>query len=187
MCNTPDRTVAESGKQMDRRTAYTRMVIKESLTTLLEKKHLNEISVKELCELCDINRATFYRNFSDIYDVYEQMEVELTNDSFSSGDIREDRYQLLELIYKNQVFYREFFYSRLESKFIKETIANMYEEMKSYLISVNRYDEKVFRISYQYNYYGAIGVISEWLSEGCPESPKEFGDILYGIVEKQYQ
>ncbi len=172
---------------MDRRTAYTRMVIQQSLTKLLESKHLKEITVKELCGLSDINRATFYRNYLDIYDVYEQMEVELTQNAFSSGDISESRYQLLELIYDNQAFYREFFYSRLESPFIKKTISDMYEEMKAYLISVNRYDEKVFRISYQYNYYGAIGVITEWLTDGCQDSPKEFGDILFSIVEKQYQ
>ncbi len=58
---------------MDRRTAYTRMVIKDSLMQLLEKKHLSEITVKELCELAQINRATFYRNYMDIYDVYEQI------------------------------------------------------------------------------------------------------------------
>ncbi len=172
---------------MDRRTAYTRMVIQQSLTKLLETKHLKEITVKELCELSNINRATFYRNYLDIYDVYEQMEAELTQNTFSSGNIRESRYQLLEMIYDNQAFYREFFYSRLESPFIRKTIADMYEEMKTYLISKNKYDEKVFRISYQYNYYGAIGVITEWLTDGCPDSPREFGDILYSIVEKQYQ
>ena len=64
-------------KKLDRRTAYTRMVIKESLYKLLEKKHLSEITVKELCAQADINRTTFYRNYMDIYDLYEQLEEEL--------------------------------------------------------------------------------------------------------------
>ncbi len=172
---------------MDRRTAYTRMVIKDSLIKLLEKKHLSEVTVKELCELAEINRATFYRNFMDIFDVYEQMEEELTASAFDQLDIDEARYKLLEVIYENQTFYREFFYSRLESKYIKETIVQMYDHMKEYLIVNNRYDEKLFKISYQYNYYGVIGVIKEWLADGCPDGPQEFGDILYAIVEKQYQ
>ncbi len=173
-------------KKMDRRTAYTRMVIKESLVKLLEGKHLSEVTVKELCELAQINRATFYRNFMDVYDVYEQMEEELTSSAFADQDISESRYSLLEVIYGNQSFYKEFFNSRLESRYIKSVIQKMYDEMKKYLIENNRYDEKTFKISYQYNYYGAIGVIQEWLNDGCVESPKEFGDILYSIVEKQY-
>ncbi len=105
---------------MDRRTAYTRMVIKDSLIKLLEDKHLSEITVKAVCELAQINRATFYRNFMDVYDVYEQMEEELTASAFEGITIEEARYKLLDLIYENQTFYREFFFSRLESKYIKE-------------------------------------------------------------------
>lgn len=177
----------KSEKKMDRRTAYTRMVIQEALTDLLKEKHLDRITVKEICEKADINRATFYRNYMDIYDLYEQMEEELTENAFADGDIESDRYKLLEIIYENQSFYREFFDSRLESRFIKATVKTMYDQMKELLQKRGTYDERTFEISYQYNYYGAIGVIREWLNAECPETPKEFGDILYGIVEKQYQ
>lgn len=174
-------------EKIDRRTAYTRRVIRESLEKLLEKKHLSEITVKELCEEADINRTTFYRNYLDIYDLYEQLEEELTEKAFADGNIEEDRYKLLKVIYENQTFYREFFDSRLESRYIRQTIQKMYDEMKKLLIERGTYDEKTFRILYQYNYHGAVGVIREWLDGGCRESPEEFGKILFGIVEKQYQ
>ncbi len=99
---------------------------------------------------------------------------------FTSGTESVDMFFIDEVL-------KEFFNSRLESRYIKNVIQKMYDEMKTYLIENNRYDEKTFKISYQYNYYGAIGVIQEWLNDGCAESPKEFGDILYSIVEKQYQ
>ncbi|MGI6204659.1 MAG: TetR/AcrR family transcriptional regulator [Anaerovoracaceae bacterium] len=175
------------GKKMDRRTLYTRMVIREALYDLLKEKHLAQITVKEICEKADINRATFYRNYRDIYDLYEQLEEELTSSVFADGDIENDRYKLLKIIYENQSFYREFFESRLESQYIKKVIDIMYDRMKQLLIKRGTYDEQTFRISYQYNYHGVIGVIKEWLSAGCPEKPEEFGNIIYGIVEKQYQ
>ncbi|MDD5922946.1 MAG: TetR-like C-terminal domain-containing protein [Eubacteriales bacterium] len=140
-------------KKTDRRTLYTRKVIREALFDLLNEKHPDKITVKEICEKADINRATFYRNYMDIYDLYEQLEEELTSSAFSDGNIENDRHKLLEIIYENQAFYREFFESRMESRYIKKV----------------------------------IGVIKEWLSSGCPEKPREFGDIIYGIVEKQYQ
>lgn len=171
---------------MDRRNKYTQTVIKEALFTLLENKSLSQITVKELCQIADINRTTFYRNYTDIYDLYEKLEKELVSKTFSNDDIVNDRYKLLELIYENQSFYKEFFNSRLESKFIIDTVKNMYNQMKQLLISRGSFDERTFEISYQYNYYGVIGVLKEWLNAGCPEQPKAFGDILYSIVEKQY-
>ena len=77
----------KNGKKLDRRTAYTRMMIRDSLYRLLEKKHLSEITVKELCEGAEINRATFYRNYADIYDLYEKLEEELTESAFADGNI----------------------------------------------------------------------------------------------------
>lgn len=171
---------------MDRRTAYTRMVIKESLYKMLKTKHLTQITVKEICGDANINRATFYRNYLDIYDLYEKLEIELTQRAFSDGNIETDRYRLLEVIYDNQDFYREFFYSRLKSKFIKKTIDEMYSQMLVLLKQRNTYDERSFQISYQYNVHGIIGVLEEWVNAGCPEKPETFGNIIYGIVEKQY-
>ena len=172
---------------MDRRTAYTRMIIRESLYKLLEKKHLNQITVKELCEEADINRATFYRNYEDIYDLFEKLEEELTGEAFRSHDLTNDRYTLLEIIYENQPFYREFFDSHLESRSIRQAIKETYAQMQEILKQRGTYDEKTFAIAFQYNYYGAVGVIKEWLDGGCREKPQELGDRLYAIVEKQYQ
>lgn len=172
---------------MDRRTKYTRMVIKDALYQLLEHKHLPEITVKEICEIADINRATFYRNYKDIYDLFEQIEEELTREVFQNHDIEKDRYRLLEVIYQNQPFYREFFDSHLESRYIRETVQKTFEEMKQLLRKRGTYDEQTFAISFAYNYHGAIGVIREWLDGGCRLQPRELGDMLYGIVEKQYQ
>ena len=144
---------------IDRRTAYTRMVIKEALYALLEKKHLSQITVKELCEKAGINRATFYRNYADIYDLYGKLEEELTEGVFSDDNIETARYKLLELIYENQAFYKEFFESRLESPYIKKMVWAMYDQMRSLLIQRGTYDDRTFEIAYQYNYYGVIGVL----------------------------
>lgn len=172
---------------MDRRTAYTKMAIKESLYKLLEKKHLPQITVKELCQEADINRATFYRNYQDIYDLFEKLEDELTRTAFGSDDLETDRYKLLEVIYENQPFYREFFDSHLESRYVRQTMEKAYTQMKEILMQRGTYDQKTFSVAYQYNYYGAVGVIKEWLDGGCREKPHELGDVLYSIVEKQYQ
>ena len=64
----------------DARVRYTRRVIKESILRLLEDRPVNRITVKEVCEAVQINRATFYAHFTDCFDVLNQMENDLLAD-----------------------------------------------------------------------------------------------------------
>jgi len=58
----------------DRRVRKTKRVLREGLAELLTKKNIQKITVRELTEKVDIHRSTFYANFMDIYDLYEQTE-----------------------------------------------------------------------------------------------------------------
>ena len=61
---------------MDRRVKYTKMIIRETFINLLEKKSINKITVSEICKEADINRATFYRYYLDVYDLYDKVRDE---------------------------------------------------------------------------------------------------------------
>ncbi len=61
----------------DRRIKRTRRFLSLALVELLRQKPINQITVKELTDRTDINRATFYRHYQDIYDMLGQMEQEL--------------------------------------------------------------------------------------------------------------
>lgn len=47
---------------------------------LLKEKPVNKITVKELCELSQINRATFYTHYSDCFALLESIENELIDE-----------------------------------------------------------------------------------------------------------
>ena len=59
---------------MDRRTKYTKHIIEDTFLGLLEKKDIGSITVTEICEIADINRATFYRYYVDIYDLLKNIQ-----------------------------------------------------------------------------------------------------------------
>ncbi|MFA9376401.1 MAG: TetR/AcrR family transcriptional regulator [Lachnotalea sp.] len=58
----------------DARIRYTKMRIQNAFIKLLDEIPLNKITVKEVCKIAQINRATFYRYYKDPYDWIEQME-----------------------------------------------------------------------------------------------------------------
>ena len=57
----------------DARVRYTKKVLRESLLYFLQFKSITEISVKEVCERAEINRATFYKHYKDCCDLLEQI------------------------------------------------------------------------------------------------------------------
>ena len=59
---------------MDRRVKYTKKIITETFLNLLKEKEINKITVSEICNIADINRATFYRYYLDTYDLLEKIE-----------------------------------------------------------------------------------------------------------------
>lgn len=60
----------------DRRVKRTKKLLRDSLFTLLQQKSINEITVTELTEVADINRATFYFYYTDIFDMLDQIQNE---------------------------------------------------------------------------------------------------------------
>lgn len=60
----------------DARVHYTKMRIREAFLNTLREKPVNKITVKELCEKAEINRATFYSHYADAFDLLEQIEKE---------------------------------------------------------------------------------------------------------------
>ena len=86
----------------DARVRYTQRVIKESFLMLLRNKPVNKITVKEVCELAELNRATFYAHYSDCFALKESIEQELL-DAFGQSLIYLDGFDvsvLIEAIYK---------------------------------------------------------------------------------------
>lgn len=64
-------------KAVDRRVRRTRGRLRQALTALLREKELKDITVRELTDLADVNRGTFYSHYQDVYDMARQLEQDL--------------------------------------------------------------------------------------------------------------
>ncbi|MBR6428779.1 MAG: TetR/AcrR family transcriptional regulator [Clostridia bacterium] len=92
-------------RKTDARVRYTKRAVKEAFLSLLREKPINKITVKEVCGLAEINRATFYSHYSDCYALMESIEQELLGAftqalgllrGFDSGMLIEAIYRMVE-------------------------------------------------------------------------------------------
>ncbi|MEY8752796.1 TetR/AcrR family transcriptional regulator [Alkalicoccobacillus gibsonii] len=175
-------------EKIDRRKRYTRHALKEALVGLLKEKSISSITVKELCEMADINRSTFYGHYTDPYDLLEKISEEVVDDMYNTlnqynFNEEEEALQMTEKIleyaaeksdlcqvllsgsadttFKRQVMELT---QRIIMKDYMKTM-NMQEEISSYL--------PLLVLS------GSIDAIENWLVHGQQESPKEMALLIH--------
>ena len=65
--------------KVDRRVIKTKRSIHKAMTQLMAEKDINDISVKEIADLADINRKTFYNYYSGVYQLVDEIEDEIVD------------------------------------------------------------------------------------------------------------
>lgn len=70
----------------DRRTRYTRMMIRDSLLTAMQQKPFSKVTVTEICKMAEINRGTFYLHYYDLNDVLDDLIKEFIQDAVPALD-----------------------------------------------------------------------------------------------------
>lgn len=90
-------------RKIDRRTLYTRSVIKDALLELLEEKTFDKITVSSVCKQAEITRATFYLHYDNLSAVLDELLDEaLMISEENAGHPAYDVIQMLNLILRHE-------------------------------------------------------------------------------------
>ena len=118
--------------KMDRRSRRTRNALTAALMALLKEKPLKNITVTELAERADVNRATFYVHFQDVYDMFDQVKLEFCDicrdlvDAHSHELARNENRPFLEDIFRyfaaNEDAFATIFGENADGAFFSEVI-----------------------------------------------------------------
>ena len=174
---------------MDRRVKYTKKVIKDTFLSLLEKKDISSISVKELCDIADVNRGTFYRYHEDIYDLLKKIEEEFIEEiresnsmvHMSNHSIYTFTKEILDIFENNKKLVRVLFNADSNIYFLDDVLEVAYEKCignwESNIDSDN-YNELENSVVFIFN--GALGVINYWVKNDFNIS----SDLLAKYIEK---
>lgn len=122
-----------TNKKMDRRTRYTRQVIKDSLLRELHKKPFSKITVTEICKVSDINRGTFYLHYYDVDDLLDDVLTDAladTSDVFNHvlcPSKLDCTYPLCEKI-QNSSYYQILFFDDIASARLMDKLIESHKE-----------------------------------------------------------
>lgn len=92
----------EKQRKTDRRTIYTKSIIKDSVLILMEQMQFDRLSISAVCKEADITRSTFYMHYDNLTQVLDELiadALQLAEQDASSPIA--NMYQFLELLRKN--------------------------------------------------------------------------------------
>ncbi len=172
---------------LDRRKKYTRLVLKESFMNLLQEKPITSITIKELCELADINRSTFYSHYRDLHDLLSKIEdniIEDLNETLYAYNYTKNEEaiqmteKLLEYLAENRATFQILFSEHGNPTFQKKVMMVAHTHL---LKSLNGKKKNIpFNSEFLSIYIanGSIHVVQHWLKHELKESPKEIAEII---------
>jgi AcrR family transcriptional regulator len=172
----------------DRRVKYTKMVIKNSFIKFLKQKPISKISVKEICDDADVNRATFYARYLDQYDLLQQIENEVINDineylkGYNFKDIKlvpvEMIEKILEYIKENAELFDLLLNLNGDIKFQQEVIKIIGMQHFIPMIGTEFINIEDAEYIFYFLACGAVGVIQMWLKNGLKKPANEIAKLI---------
>ena len=176
----------------DRRIRRTRRQIRRALAQLMQQKSASEVTVKELVDLADINRSTFYLHYSDIFDLLGAVEEELFREIRAAVDahpvsaFEQEGLAFIEevfsILYENREICAALVGPHGDMAFLHRIERMMAENVLSQL--QENFPDRRSSIDYGYAFCttGAVGLIKHWLAAGCAEPPREMAQQTYRMI-----
>lgn len=159
---------------------FTRQAIMYSLLKLLQEKSIDKITVKDICELCEINRNTFYYYYSDIYQVLEELLKFETEKSLKEDQKYESFYEDFLKRYHLIIEYKKAVYNLYNSK-NRDLILKYFQDIIEDFVEKYVYKEVKGKkllpedIKFIIDFYSSsmIGNIFRWMRKGMQEKQEQ--------------
>lgn len=175
---------------MDRRTRYTKQVIKDTFLSLLKEKDITKISVMELCKECDINRATFYRYYVDIFDLLRKLEDEFIEEvrqsylkhDYSDYDLNDYVLDLLRACINNKEFVKILFNNKSGIIFLHEVLEDAYQICKLKWQNIfPRVSDEIEAYTTTYIFNGTLGIVNYWVQNDFDKDIDTVASIIQDL------
>lgn len=180
---------------VDRRVRKTRRQLRECLITLLKEKKVQDITVRELTDMADLNRGTFYLHYKDVFDLLEKTEAELQED-FNQLVCKHDAVDLKQrpsvifneiysLVYDNADMIEILLGENGDLNFVNRLKQLIREKcLKDWMEVFRSGNAAAFDAFFSFIVSGCIGLVQYWLQTGLKETPEQMAKLTEHIITK---
>lgn len=175
----------------DRRAQRTKRGLQDVLIKLLQTRNLQKISIRELTELADISRGTFYLHYTDIFDLYQAVEdsvVDGITAIVASPSPVKDEDSLEHMIGAIFEYLAEHINAceallRTDSaSFLAHVFARNRPSSKETWGTIFGTDDHARAYSYVFISYGFAGILKHWMDNGKRETPRQIASIVKQLL-----
>ena len=155
--------------------------ITNSLFELMKVKPYNDISITEITDKANVNRVSFYRNFTSKEDIIDKWIKSTTQNFLFKSDISYQKDSTLDYFTKLFTHLEKY---KTEAMLIYN--ANLFNLLK------NEFDNNLINLhKKEYSNYksyflagGIFNVYYFWLINGCMETPYQVAEKLVDLMSK---
>ena len=182
----------------DTRVKRTKKLIRQGLAELSRTKSLSKITVKELTDLVEINRGTFYLHYKDIADLVESIETNLYNDlgefinSVTPKSVIKKPIDVLEQYAKFCEENKEAFVMLMgvhgDAEFIFKLTTlldgRIYDLCKSFFPNMN---QSIYDFSTEYGKFAAVGLMNCWFYKHPEWTARQVAELWFQLMTRGLQ
>lgn len=185
-------TVTE--KKEDRRVRRTKKLLSQGLIELMQHKQVKDITVRELADLVDVNRGTFYLYYRDIFDLLEQLEEELFEQLNAvilshKGEpvlthVRPMLADVFRIVAENKEICRVLLSDNGDIKFLQKLSDVIQEKLRTEWLHGYVHNETEFEYRYAFGALGFVGLLRTWLHRDCAESAEGMAVLADSLIRQ---
>ena len=185
-------------EKLDRRVKRSKTLMRDALIDLMKEKPFSEITAKDITERADLNRATFYLHYNNVFELLDALEneaVEGFSRMLEDADIRQDaawEYPLIghicDYIVENPDLCRCLLLNPHSDRLAKK-LADIMKQKGQKVQQEMGLEIETHKADYihQFIAYGSMGMVKQWLMEGMPLSKEEMMELAEKMVRPIFQ
>lgn len=179
----------------DSRVKRTKKLIRKGITELAREKSISRITVKELTDLIEINRGTFYLHYKDISDLVKSIEEELYREfseiiaEVNPKTVLEAPVNILErfctFVEENSDAFIMLLGEHGDAEFVYKIGAMLADTCQKVFESIYPdMNRERYNLAYEYCKYGAMGLLRCWLVEHPNRTPREMAELWLLLIAR---
>ncbi len=184
--------IKNNTKKEDSRIRYTKMRIRTAFYELFKEVDHDKITVTAICDLAEINRATFYKHYLDVQDLVDKLQEE-TIDNLSQkldkasteNDIESFMIELLKYLKENNEGHSviEVITPSGASNFTLKISTLIHKKFSKFIDPhVTNLSQNDKTILFSYLAGGSAGIIDYWIKTGFTESEEAIAERIIQLA-----